>query len=265
MPKKLISNNWQLPSFEKTEMAKKKTKYCLIIPIINEGEKFKKEIRDIKKYTKSVDVIIADGGSTDGSSDIKFLKANGVRTLLVKTSTGKLGTQLRMAFAYALKQGYEGIITMDGNGKDGPEAIPDFIKALESGYDYVQASRFIPGGKAINTPLLRYLGIRFILSPILSIASGKKYTDVTNAFRAYSKNLLLHPKVKPFRDIFVKYEILWYFTAKANKLGLKTKEIPAVRQYPKGGQTPTKITGVKANLDLIKTALRVARGGYDPA
>ena len=77
-----------------------------------------------------------------------------------------------MAFAYALRQGYDGILQIDGNNKDGFEAIPEFIKGLQEGYDYVQGSRFIKGGVATNTPWARWFGVRFLASPILSIGSG---------------------------------------------------------------------------------------------
>ena len=35
---------------------------------------------------------------------------------------------MRMAFAWALSEGYEGVVVVDGNGKDSIERIPNFIK-----------------------------------------------------------------------------------------------------------------------------------------
>ena len=63
---------------------------------------------------------------------------------------------MRMAFDYALDQGYEGIVTVDGNDKDDTRLVHRFIEALENGYDHVQGSRYIAGGKGVNTPLLRH-------------------------------------------------------------------------------------------------------------
>ncbi len=71
----------------------------------------------------------------------------------------QLASQLRCAYAFALEQGYQGIVTIDGNDKDDPQAIPRFILALSDGVDFVQASRFVAGGKAENTPLSRDLAI----------------------------------------------------------------------------------------------------------
>ena len=73
-----------------------------------------------------------------------------MRALLTKTGPGKLSAQLRMGYAYALDQGYEGVVTIDGNGKDSVEAIPLFVEALDEGIDYAQASRFVTGGRAVK-------------------------------------------------------------------------------------------------------------------
>lgn len=253
----------QIPLHTTKSFRQKKSKYALVIPVLNEGEKFKKQIKTLKKYSRLIDIIITDGGSTDGSTNLNYLKQNGVRTLLVKKGFGKIGAQYRIAFDYTLNSGYEGVVCMDGNGKDGPDAIPRFIKKLDEGYDYIQGSRFIRGGKGINTPLSRYVGIRFILSPILSLGACKWYTDTSNGFRALSKNLLENKDISLFRDIFPHYEILFYETVRSTQVGLKTIEIPVTRKYPLG-QVPTKITGFKSNFNIIKEALKVSFGYYNP-
>ena len=75
-----------------------------------------------------------------------------------------------------------------------PDAIPRFIEAIEQGYAFVQASRFLAGGVAENTPKSRDLAIRFIHAPMLSLASGFHWTDTTQGFRAYSRAMLLDPR-----------------------------------------------------------------------
>lgn len=259
----MVNKNWQLPIYEIYEFRKKQTKYCICIPVLNEGDKIKKQLKRMLHFSKMADIIIADWGSTDDSTDPSFLKRMNVRTLLTLKSLGRQGTQLRMGFVYALKQHYEGIIQIDGNNKDGVDKISDFIKALEEGYDYVQGSRFIKGGRAVNTPFTRYLAVRLLAAPILSLGAGFWYTDVTNGFRAYSRKYLLHPDVQPFRDIFVRYEFNMYLTVRANQLGLKTKEIPVSRKYPKG-KVHTKISFFKGNFDFLLSQFKAAFGYYNP-
>jgi dolichol-phosphate mannosyltransferase len=181
----------------------------------------------------------------------------------VKTAPGKLSAQLRCAYAFALDQGYEGIVTIDGNDKDDPEAIPRFIEALKQGVDFVQASRFVPGGIAQNTPKSRDFAIRFIHAPMLSLASGFKWTDTTQGFRAYSRTLLLDPRMAIFRDVFSTYELLAYLSYRAPKLGYRCVELPTVRRYPKG-EVPTKISSVKGNLSVLEVLFRACLGLYNP-
>jgi dolichol-phosphate mannosyltransferase len=157
-------------------------KYVLVIPVINEGERIRRQLRAIFELRPSVDVVVADGGSTDGSLETEFLRANGCRAILTKKGSGKLSSQLRMAYAWALDEGYQGIITVDGNGKDGVEAIDAFVGKLEAGFDYIQGSRYIGGGRAINTPIDRKIGGRLLHAPLLSLLGRHWYTDTTNGF-----------------------------------------------------------------------------------
>jgi dolichol-phosphate mannosyltransferase len=258
--------NWQLPTFDRHEFAPRQTEYCVCIPIINEGERIRRELAKMREYNipDSADIILLDGGSTDGSTDHNFLREQGVRTLLVKTGAGKLSAQLRMGYAYALQEGYAGIVTIDGNDKDNVEAIPDFLDALKAGWDFIQGSRFVPGGQAINTPLSRYLAIKLIHAPFINLAAGFRYTDTTNGYRGYSRRLLLDERIQPFRDVFDTYELLAYLSIRAPRIGLRIKEIAVTRRYPPAEKTPTKIKGLRGNLSLFRILIRAVMGSYDP-
>jgi dolichol-phosphate mannosyltransferase len=264
--KQLNDSEWQIPTFELYEFAPRKTDYCVCIPIINEGERIRRELADMMqhKIADHADILILDGGSTDGSTEHPFLRSQNVRTLLVKTGKGKLSAQLRMGYAYALRQGYKGIVTIDGNDKDNVDAIPAFIQAMREGWDMVQGSRFVPGGKALNTPLSRMVAIKLIHAPLISFGARFPYTDTTNGYRGYSRRLLLDPRVQPFRDVFETYELLAYMSVRAAQLKFKTKELPVTRVYPPNGKTPTKIKGFKGNAKLIGILLDAVLGKYNP-
>jgi glycosyltransferase involved in cell wall biosynthesis len=261
-----ITDRWQLPAADDRVFAPRRSEYCVCIPIINEGERIRTQLATMaqQRIADNADILILDGGSTDGSTEPAYLQAQGVRALLVKTGPGKLSAQLRMGYAFALREGYAGIITVDGNNKDGTEAIPSFIRELRLGFDLVQGSRFIRGGEAVNTPLTRLLAIRLLHAPLSSLGAGFWYTDTTNGYRAYSRRYLLDERVQPFRDIFVTYELLAYLSIRGPRLGFKVKEIPVARRYPDHGKVPTKIKGMRGNLKLIEILLSVILGRYNP-
>lgn len=255
-----------VPRFECTEYQEKNKDYVLLIPIINEGDRI---IRELERALESnvsehADIVICDGGSTDGCTEEKRLRDLKVNTLLVKQDVGKQGAQLRMGIWWALERGYRGIVTIDGNDKDSIEDVPHFIEKLEEGYDFVQGSRFVKGGKAINTPFVRNLSVRLIHAPIISLTARQRFTDTTNAYRAYSARYLRDERVKPLRDIFMTYELLAYLSVRATQLGMKACEIPVTRAYPKKGKTPTKISFFKGNSELMKILLKNAGNAYAP-
>lgn len=258
-----VRSTWQVPSFDTPLWLGRQHPWCVVIPVINEGARIQSLLAKMAaiKINGIADIIIVDGGSSDGSLELDALQKVGVRGLLVKTAPGKLSAQLRCAYAFALDQGYEGIVTIDGNDKDDPEAILRFIEALKQGVDFVQASRFVAGGVAENTPRSRDFAIRFIHAPMLSLFSGFKWTDTTQGFRAYSRKLLLDPTLAPFRDVFMTYELLAYLSYRAPKLSYRCVELPTVRRYPKG-EVPTKISSAKGNLSVLCVLLKTCFGFY---
>ncbi|GAA0465458.1 hypothetical protein GCM10009096_02550 [Parasphingorhabdus litoris] len=261
-----LNPEWQLPGFQTTLLGDKTSKYAIIIPVINEGGRIQSQLRKMKQQgiCDAIDTVIVDGGSTDGSLALDFLEQEGVRALLVKTGPGKLSAQLRCGYAWALSEGYEGIITIDGNDKDGVDAIPKFMDALDKGYAYAQASRFINGGRSKNIPWLRYCAIRFVHAPLQSLAARHWFTDTTQGFRAYSREFLLDQKTQPFRDIFKKYELLAYLTVRASQLGYAVTEIPTSRVYPAQEPVPTKIRGLAPLFDLLLVLFKALLGSYNP-
>jgi hypothetical protein len=261
----------EVPEYRSDLLKERSSKYCVVVFVINEGTKVQKQIVRMQALDAdgaavagtNADVIIADGGSTDGSLNLDFLREHGVRALLTKTGAGKLSAQMRMAFAFAMDEGYEGVIVVDGNGKDDISAIPDFVRLLDEGYDHVQGSRFIPGGHAINTPLSRLLALKLLHAPLMSLASRQWHTDTTNGFRAYSSRLLLDPQVAVFRDIFRTYELHYHLAIEsAREKRFRTTETPVTRAYPATGKTPTKISPIRGNSHVLAVLFRAVTGRY---
>jgi glycosyltransferase involved in cell wall biosynthesis len=254
----------QVPAYTVTDFASKRHRHCVAVFVINENGRLLAQLAKMLAVGAPLDVVIADGGSTDGSTTKENLAPRGVRTLLVKTGPGKLSAQMRMAFDWAMRQGYEGVVTIDGNDKDGPEALTSFVAALDRGVDHVQGSRYVPGGVAINTPKSRALGIKLLHAPLISLAARFRYTDTTNGFRAYSRRFLLDSRVDPFRDVFARYELHYYLAIRAARLGFRVEEVPVTRAYPDKGPIPTKISPWKGNWLVLKTLFNACLGRFDP-
>jgi dolichol-phosphate mannosyltransferase len=236
--------------------------YALLIGVYNENGFITRQVEKLQRYRGEVDILIADGGSSDGATSAANLRSS-VRALLTNDKRG-LSAQYRGAIEYALAEGYEGIIMMDGNGKDGVEALPHFIEKLKTGYDLVQGSRFMPGGLHRNTPIIRLLSIRCIFNPVMRLASGFSYTDGINGFKGCSRSFLLDSRVQPLRDVFVHYNLQYYLNYIAPKLKFKTMEIPVSRVYSSAVSGHTKIRGIGAYMAILGELASTVLGLYNP-
>ena len=257
--------NIQIPEFEEIIFKERTHKYCLLIPLFNEGKRFLSQVKKMQTngVFDSIDVIICDAGSSDGTTDPKYLKKSGFTAILIRNGLGRYSTDLRMGYYWSIKKGYSGFITVDGNDKDDTVAIPDFINKLDDGYDYIQGSRYVSGGHAIHTPFIRHWALKLIIEPGRSICARKHLTDTTNGFRAYSLKFLLDDRVLPFRNVFYGYELIYYLPVRACRLGFRVVEIPVIRAYPKG-KTPTKVGGIRGNVYQLSILWKIILNFYNP-
>lgn len=231
--------------------------------VFNEGERIKTQMKEAAPFANLIDLVIVDGESTDGSLIDSNLRSNRIRALVTTPEPG-LCTATRLGLAFAMAQGYAGALTVDGNGKDGMEAIPAFLDKLEEGFDLIQGSRFLPGATHRNTPWDRYVAVRYIAAPLFSLGCRFRYTDPTNAFRAMSRRYLLDRRLQPFRGEFVRFNLQHYLIYRAPRLGLKCCEIPVRRVYPDSGEVPTKLKFCSKCLVLWELLLTIA-GTYNPS
>lgn len=194
----------------------------------NEGVKIRATVERIVAATDH-DVLVMDDGSTDGSMDA-------IRNFPVSVVSNDhnqgIGAAMKRAFQYSLDSGYEVLVIMAGNNKDDPEEIPVLLAPIsERGHDFVQGSRFLPGGLYGNMPVYRILATR--LHPLLfSLAVGKWVTESTNGFRAFRTDILRDPRVDWQQPWLDKYELEPYLLFKTIRLGYRHCEVPVSKIYP---------------------------------
>src|SRR4051794_176001 len=102
-------STWQVPEQSVERGLGRRNGYCVVVPVINEGPRIASLLRRMHALgiPHLADIIIVDGGSTDGSLSTALLDETGVAGLIVKTGPGRLSAQLRCAYAFALDQSYE--------------------------------------------------------------------------------------------------------------------------------------------------------------
>lgn len=161
--------------------------------------------------------------------------AQGIRTrvrIIQNKERKGVGFAIKEGLKVAVEDNYDVVVLMAGNNKDDPREIPRLLSPiLTEGYDYVQGSRFLPGGRRVKNPILRGLFSR--LYPIAwTLLTNVRCTDVTNGFRAYRVNILTDERINIWQDWLNRYELEYYVHYQALTLGYKVKEVPVSKTYP---------------------------------
>jgi len=187
------------------------------------------------------EVVVVDDASTDGS--VAEIKKRGVRVVSHPRRMG-VGAAIRTGIRLAQKENFDILVVLAGNDKDRPAEIPALTKPiLEDGFDFVQGSRYLAGGKTGNMPAYRKMATR--LHPwLFSLAAGMKITDSTNGFRAIRVSIFNDPRIQIDQEWLNAYELEPYIFFKAIKLGYKVREVPATKIYPPKELGYTKMTPI---------------------
>jgi glycosyltransferase involved in cell wall biosynthesis len=215
---------------------------AIIIPCLNEGQRLIKTVENLEiELGDEFDLIIVDGGSTDGSVQQLINTPLKILQSILITNKGKgLSHDLHIGFNEVVDK-YDYVMTLDGNNKDDVRNIRKIFNfTVTYKIDFTQGSRFRSGGISRNLPRDRYLGIKFFISPIISIASRKFFTDPTNQSRVFSKkaiNFLAKTDINKFK----RYDFFFFIPIKLSRTGHSTSEFPVTRNYPDDGSIPTHI------------------------
>ena len=77
-------SNREPPVYQAFEFAPKRTRYCCVITSLNEGSRIRRQLKRMSPRSELADIVIADGASTDGSTEASYLRSCGVRALLYR-------------------------------------------------------------------------------------------------------------------------------------------------------------------------------------
>ena len=157
-----------------------------IVPCYNEAGCIGTVVRELKEAAPSLDVLVIDDGSKDGTA--AAARRAGAAVLCHRHNHG-IGATVRTGMLFALESGYDYAVQVDGDGQHDPSFIPVLLGPLEKGSaDVVTGSRFL-GTDGYKPPFVRRLGTR-VLSRAVSLATGRKATDTSSGFRAMNRRAL---------------------------------------------------------------------------
>lgn len=223
-----------------------------ILPLFNEGPAAADLVRRMPAAVSATFVV--DDGSTDGGAELA--EAAGGTVIRLGRNRG-VGAAIRAGLDAARAAGCTVAVVMAASGKDRPEEIPQLLAALDAGHDYVQGSRFMPGGESRNLPLVRGAlihGFTFVFRVLTGFAG----TDVTNGFRAYRLALLDDGRIRLHQQWLDRYELEYYLHWKAITLRYRVCEVPVSKTYPARAGNYSKIRPVVDWWHMVRPVILLA-------
>jgi hypothetical protein len=158
---------------------------CLaVVPAYNEEASILAVLESLRVHAPDFDVLVVDDGSTDAT--LRLAEAAGVRALRLPYNLG-VGGAVQAGFSFALEQGYDRMVQVDGDGQHDAREIQRLMSTMEAdpSLDVVCGSRFLTADHRYPAPISRRTGIH-IFAFILSRIMRQRVSDPTSGFRLYN-------------------------------------------------------------------------------
>ncbi len=228
-------------------------KVSVVIPTLNEASNLSTVLTALPETIG--EIIIVDGGSTDGTPEVARMLRNDV-ILIHQRGRGK-GNALVQGFEKASGQI---IVMLDADGSTDPREISRFLKKLcTEKADFVKGSRYMDGGGSEDITFLRKFG-NTALRILVNACYGTSFTDLCYGYCAFYRNCLPALQLTPTSvsddrvgsDMRLGdgFEIETLLCIKAACAGLNIAEVPSFELRRGSGAS---------NLHVVRDGLRVLR------
>ena len=221
-------------------------KVLVIIPAYNEQESIISVINKLKQDCPEADYVVINDCSKDNT--LQVLTENDANYVNLPLNLG-IGGGVQTGYKYALKNGYDIAIQIDGDGQHDTAYLSKVIEPIIQGKaDIVIGSRFI-NKEGFQSSGMRRLGINF-LSALIRICCGTKVLDVTSGFRAVNR--------KYIEDYAGEYPVDYpepEAIVKSSLAGARIMEVPVIMKERESGTSS--ISPWKSIYYMIKVSLAI--------
>jgi dolichol-phosphate mannosyltransferase len=191
------------------------------IPVYNEERHLLEVLGQVRRYTPRI--VVVNDGSTDGTA--RIIAAQPDLHVVTHPYNRGYGAALISAFAFAVQENHDVLVTMDCDGQHEPARIPVLLEAIHDA-DIVSGSRYLRHFRRNSEAPAdrRYINERIIAE--LNARFGLKLTDAFCGFKAYRREAL--EKLHITETGWGMPLQLW---VQAARLGLRIKEVAVPRLY----------------------------------
>lgn len=198
----------------------------VIVPTYNERENIGPMLDMVLGLPWGLDILIVDDNSPDGTAAVvqERMKTEPRVHLLQRPGKLGLGSAYRDGFRYALDQGAQYIFEMDCDFSHDPNAIGQFLEAIEDA-DIVLGSRYLKGVTVVNWPLSRLI-LSYSANLYTRIITGLPVADATGGFKCFRRRALEGIRLDRVKSEGYSFQIEMSY--RCWRRGFRIKEIPIV-------------------------------------
>jgi len=224
-------------------------KILVVIPAYNEEASISRVIEEVRENLPEAEIVVVNDGSADATSSMA--RSKGVVVLELPYNLG-IGGAVQTGCRYAVQQGYEFVVRLDGDGQHSPREIAKILRPLLEGEaDIVIGSRFL-SQEGYKSTVVRRMGIKFFSLLIFLICRGK-IKDPTSGFNGMNRKGITFISSKYSSD-YPEVEALIV----AKRKGLRIKEVPVLMNKREQGKSS--INHVEAFYYMIKVSISTLIG-----
>lgn len=223
-------------------------KILVVIPAYNEELRIGEVVRSVKNILSLASVIVVNDCSIDGT---KSEAMNAGATVIDHPINLGYGAGLETGYLYALKNGYEFVVQMDGDGQHLPDEVPKILAPVLNGEaDIVVGSRYLSSVNGYRTSFARRVGQKFF-GAIFSLITRYNLTDPTSGFQCLNRRVFELFTSGHFPHDFPDTDVLLM----AHFAGFRVKEVPVVMMERSGGMSMH--AGLKPLYYIMKMSLSI--------
>ncbi len=215
----------------------------MVIPAHNERENLPELVSKLlpvlesSTFANEWEIILVDDNSTDGTSELAEALSEGHPHVRCVHRKGEPGFGLAIAEGFRHAEGAY-IIPFMADLSDDPSDLLALAASAEEGHDVVYGSRFIPGGKAIGYPRIKFVANR-LYNRLVGFLFGLPHRDITNAFKCYRREVLEDIGIDTIES--EGFEITVELPLRAHIAGFSSIELPVTWEGRRRGESKLRL------------------------
>jgi len=221
--------------------------FTIVVPTFNERENLtvlaSQLLYIFKENRLDGSVVIVDDGSPDGTGELadEISREHPNFKVFHRPRKAGIGSAYREGFRMAIEEGCELVFEMDSDLSHDPSFIPDFLRAIDEGWDVIIGSRYVPGSKVIGWSWHRSL-VSKVANFLSRHLAGLKVCDATSGYRAIRAGSLCKVDLDGILSDGYAFQIELLF--ELDRITKKIREIPTTFVNRRKGKSKLSIMDI---------------------